>query len=464
MGQIAKALQRANYLKDLAESIYQYKKSQKLQELNELLKNKYNEFQKDLIQQGLGISSPLSTDIIPQPSTQNIEQLPLELQPQEKGTTQPSQKPPQEEPSGGFDISLKNNNILVKSKKTENELNNLKNMFSDYYRKQSEIMQHAQKLSNFISEALALINSPYLNEQERNYYTSQINAMSNQFTNLLNLLKEQNKIMQYNIGDAQIFSSPTGIATIPETKVDISKIGDATYLGIKELGKSSFTKIADESIAKKEEELNKLTKDILKKQEEAKNKFEGDYTLISNIVGNAMYLPEKNAIGVVNVTNKNGVKTEEVKSLDEIIQTANLAFDPLGTGQKLENINNLMRNIVINARELFNNLGYLDNEGHFYSITGIPLVFKIGNKEIKIDSILDERIPKMIAKSIVEKSKRNNQRISLYNEAENTANRIIDYISSAIPSGDKAFDKHTKSYLTRYYYVKLLTNWKNYLE
>lgn len=483
MGQIAKALERANYLKDLAENIYQYKKNRKLQEMNEALSNKFQEFrdyynnylasQKNL-QQIPELSTDVNEQNIPNVPT-IIPNLPVTQQPttpeKGKGATkqqQPSQ-PTQQAQEGDFDITISKDKISAIDKRTENELNNFKNMFADYYKKQNEIMQHAVKLNSFIIEALNLVNSPYLNNDEKNYYVSQINTMSNQFTNLLNMLREQTKIMQFNAGDAQIFASPQTTAIIPETKFGLTDVGGKTYFGGSSMGKAEFKEVYDSNKAKeletRQKEIKNMTENLQKKYSEATNKFEEIYGRISNIFPKTVYMPSKNDLAIeTKDTDSKGDTIMVFKPIDDFLIERNLIkLDPYGQGQEIQNIEGLMGKIISQGRDIFNSLGYVDNnDASFYSLTGIPINLKIGDNEINASSVLDNTIIRTMAQNIIEKGNRTKKDIDLYREAETYANRIIDSINDAVFGGEKVFDKHAKSYLTRYYYVTLLANRNNY--
>lgn len=488
MGQIAKALERANYLKDLAENIYQYKKYRKLQEMNEALSNKFQEL-RDYYnnylasQKNLQQMPELSTDVNEQ-NIPNVPAVPPNLpetqQPTtpEKGkgakkqqqTTQPTQpQPTQQAQEDDFNITISGDKISAVDKRTENELNNLKNMFADYYRKQNEIMQHAIKLNSFIIEALSLINSPYLNNDERNYYVSQINTMSNQFTNLLNMLREQSKIMQYNAGDAQVFASPQTTAIIPQTKFGLTDVGGKVYFGGSSMGKTEFREVDDinkaKELEKRQKEIKDMTEKFQKNFSEATGKFEKAYGIISNIFPKVVYSPSGGDLSVeTKEKDSKGNTIRKLELVDDIIMRKKLLnHDVYGQGQDILNIEGLAGEIIYQGREIFNNLGYIDNnDATFHSITGIPINLKIGDKEIEASGVLDNEIIKTIAQNIMQKANITGRDVDLYKEAETYASRIIDSINNAVFGGQNVFDQHAKSYLTRYYFVSLIGNRNNY--
>lgn len=488
MGQLAKALQRVNYLKNFVEGINALNKARKYDEIVSFLGQalsqdiKSNEQQENQTLPTINQNqAPTNTSLnslvsnnqnnVPKtfqptqttnvPPVEQSNQQTIETQQQTtQGTAQPIQEGTNAQLMGRIPIENENETKLAEILKSYDQQ---KQAYLERVQKAQEEIKKLLKIGSIISVL------PTMDDNEKKsilgLITSQIEGIEKDVK-----LREPQKPEVYDFGKKKIvvFGGQSidvpdeGIKLIGQAKEITENEDEITYESFltpegkiyrvpiansyeyklkkqKEAQKESEKE--DEEIQKKKELVQKYLNDAFEDVDNIKNFFAEPKLKLED--GNYYIKGLRKTAG-------GGVETVLENAIMQIGDIAQKVDIPVMNATKgiIKNFHNAFQNYVLAK----------DPEGNIINITNLPVTYKENNKQVTVNGLTNFSFKKSLFNELI-KQVNNNKSVDIYNFYYDKVNKIVNNINK---SYGNVLGSEDVNVLTNYYLVDLLANWNIY--
>ncbi len=474
MGQLAKALQRANYLKNFVEGINALSKAKKYDEivtfLGQALSQDLKSTPTQTSNEGTTSNNTALNSLITGQPTIQTPQTQQQSNVEFKGIQQEGQAPQTNIQPAQTGTASNVELIAQLPIQNENE-QKVSEIIKNYEKQKQDYLERVKKAQEQIKNLLtigSIINTfPTMDENQKKsllgLITSRIEGLEKSIK-----LEEPSKPEVYDVGNKKIIVFGGSSYEVPERS--FTNIGQAKE--VKETGEEivyeSFitpdgkvyripiTKDLSSLSKEKEKEQEKQEKKDKELQERIKNiqKKLGDAFSYLNLVksdfNNPRVVLKNNSVSIVG--NRRTVGGDIPSTLENALFKIGDLSEPVDIAQL-----NATKKITNNFEEAFNDYVIKENpDGSIISLTNIPINYK--KDEAPVSGLTNFKFKKELAKELVKEARYRGE-IDIYNFYRDKVSRIVANINNSY--GDVLGEQDINT-LTNYYLIDLLANWNIY--